>query len=123
MNLGLWILQALLAAVFFAAGMFHLLRPKAAFEADPNFAWTKTMSQGGIWAIGAAEVAGALGLTLPGLSGMFTGLVPLAALCLSLLMAGAVATHLRLKESPVPALMLSLLALLVFVGRGWVVGL
>ncbi|CAA9585133.1 MAG: hypothetical protein AVDCRST_MAG88-3825 [uncultured Thermomicrobiales bacterium] len=123
MNLSLWILQALLAAVFLATGMLHLLRPKAAFEADPNFTWTKTMSQSGIWAIGAAEVAGALGLILPGLSGMLTGLVPLAALCLGLLTARAVATHLRLKESIAPALTLSLLALMVFAGRQWVVAL
>lgn len=123
MNLGLWIVQTLLAAVFLAAGLLHLLRPKASFAADPRFAWTKVRSQRAIRAIGAAEVVGALGLILPGVTGRFPGLVPLAALCLALLMAGALVTHLRLKETIVPALTLGALALLVFVGRQWVVGL
>ena len=78
MNLGLWILQALLAVVFGAVGLTHLFRSKPAFDADPNFRWTRTMSQSSIKSIGAAELAGALGLVVPATSGVLMGLVPLA---------------------------------------------
>ena len=120
MNLGLWILQGLLAVVFGAVGLMHVVRSKTDFDADPNFRWTRTMSQPGIKSIGAAELAGALGLVVPAASGVLMGLVPLAALCLGVLMAGAAATHLRLKEPVAPTLVLSLLSLMVAVGRGWV---
>ena len=127
MNLGLWILQALLAVVFGAVGLTHLFRSKPAFDADPNFRWTRTMSQSSIKSIGAAELAGALagalGLVVPAAAGVVMGLVPLAALCLGVLMAGAAATHRRLKEPVAPTLVLSLLSLMVAVGRGWLVPL
>jgi uncharacterized membrane protein len=109
MNLGLWILQALLAVVFGAVGLTHLFRSKPAFDADPNFRWTRTMSQSSIKSIGAAELAGALGLVVPAAAGV--------------LMAGAAATHRRLKEPVAPTLVLSLLSLMVAVGRGWLVPL
>jgi uncharacterized membrane protein len=123
MNLGLWILQGLLAVVFGGVGLMHLIRSKTAFDADPNFRWTRTMSQSSIKSIGAAELAGALGLVVPAAAGVLMGLVPLAALCLGVLMAGAAATHRRLKEPVAPTLVLSLLSLMVAVGRGWLVPL
>ena len=123
MNLGLWILQGLLAVVFGAVGLTHLFRSKPAFDADPNFRWTRTMSQSSIKSIGAAELAGALGLVVPAAAGVLMGFVPLAALCLGVLMAGAAATHRRLKEPVAPTLALSLLSLMVAVGRGWLVPL
>ena len=58
MNFGLWILQALLAVVFGAVGLMHLVRSKTAFDADPHFRWTRAMSQSSIKSIGAAELAG-----------------------------------------------------------------
>ncbi len=103
MNLGLWISQGLLAVVFGAVGLMHLVRSKTAFDADPNFRWTRPMSWTSIKSIGAAELAGALGL--------------------GVLMAGAAATHRRLEEPVAPTLVLGLLALMVAVGRGWLVPL
>ncbi len=81
------------------------------------------MSQSSIKSIGAAELAGALGLVVPATSGVLMGLVPLAALCLGVLMAGAAATHRRLKEPVAPTLVLSLLSMMVAFGRGWLVPL
>jgi hypothetical protein len=109
--------------VFGAVGLIHLVRSKTAFDADPNFRWTRAMSQSSIKSIGAAELAGALGLVVPAAAGVVMGLVPLAALCLGALMAGAAATHRRLKEPVAPTLVLSLLSLMVAVGRGWLVPL
>ena len=123
MNFGLWILQGLLAVVFGSVGLTHLVRSKPAFDADPNFRWTRTMSQSSIKSIGAAELAGALGLVAPAAAGVVMGLVPLAALCLGMLMAGAAATHRRLQEPVAPTLVLSLLSMMVAFGRGWLVPL
>jgi len=50
--------------------------------------------------IGLAEMAGAFGITLPLWSGAVPGLATLAALGLTLIMLGAMYTHLRRKEFP-----------------------
>ena len=101
----------------------HLLRSKADLAANPSMAWTAGFDGRSIRLIGLAEVAGAVGLILPGLLNIYPLLVPVAALGLGLLMAGAVATHLRLGDAFAPSLVLSLLSLVVFVGRGWFVRL
>lgn len=58
-----------------------------------------------------AEVLGAIGLVVPPLVGILPVLSPIAGIALAVLMAGAVATHLRRKETPTPALVLAILAL------------
>ena len=123
MNVALWILQSVLAVVFGAVGLMHLVRSKAAFDADPNFRWTRTMSETTIKSIGVAELAGALGLVVPAAVGFLLGLVPLAALCLGVLMAGAAATHRRLNAPVAPTVLLGLLSLTVAVSRVWLVSL
>ena len=69
--------------------------------------------------IGVAEVLGALGLILPGLLRIRTGLTPLAALCLTPIMIGA--TVISLSSGPAaPALIpatVGILAALVAFGR------
>lgn len=65
--------------------------------------------------IGAAEVAGALGLVLPGAPTITTRLVPTAAFGLAIIMLGAIVTHARRGELPSIAVNLVLLALAVFV--------
>lgn len=121
MDIVLWTVQGLLAAVFLGSGVMHLTRPKEVLAANPTFAWTKNVDQRGIHLIGAAEVAGAVGLILPGALNIAPALVAWAGLGLALLMAGAVYTHLRLRDAFAPALLLGLLSLFVFVGRQWVV--
>lgn len=119
MNTVLWTLQGLLAVAFLGVGLTHLLRSKEALAANPQMAWTARFDQRSIRLIGLAEVAGALGLVLPGLLNVLPVLVPWAALGLGLLMAGAVATHLRLRDAFAPSLVLCVLSLVVFIGRGW----
>ena len=123
MNIALWTLQGVLAAVFFAAGLMHFVRSKTQLSADPTMSWARSASQSTIWLIGLAQLAGAVGLLLPALLGILPGLVPLAGLGLALLMAGAVFTHLRLRQSFIPALVFGLLSLMVFVGRQWMIPL
>ncbi|PYE49498.1 DoxX family protein [Deinococcus yavapaiensis] len=115
MHIVLWVLQVLLALAFLASGLAKLSKPK-----NPAMAWTADFDPSAIRLIGAAEVLGGLGLILPAALGVLTWLTPVAALALAALMLGAVSVHLRRRETPVPALVLALLALLVFAGRFWV---
>jgi len=79
----LWILQGLLAALFLYAGGFKLLMPTA------DLARLASMNGPFLKCIGFFEVLGALGLILPGLLHVRTGLVPLAAAGLVVIMTGA----------------------------------
>lgn len=122
MNVMLWVLQILLALVFLAAGLMKLARPQPQ-PMPPAMAWTEDFSPGSIRLIGLAEVLGGLGLFLPAVLGTLPQLTGIAALALTVLMLGGMMTHLRRHEPVVPALVLAILALLVFVGRLWIVPL
>jgi hypothetical protein len=80
----LWVLQALLAALFLFAGGMKLVSPIAAM--------TQQVPLPGPFLrfIGVAEVLGGLGLILPGLLRIRPGLTPLAAAGLVIIMSGAV---------------------------------
>src|SRR5271165_1944553 len=89
MNRTLWIVQALLAALFlFAGGMKLVLPIQSMTQQIPLPGWFLRF-------IGVAEVLGAIGLILPGLLRVRPGLTPLAAAALSLIMVGAVVVTLR----------------------------
>jgi len=118
MNVVLWIIAGLLAVAFLAAGAMKLIKPKDELAAS-GMGWASDFSGPTIKVIGALEVLAALGLILPGLLDISPVLVPLAALGLVLLMAGAAVTHARRKETQmiVVNLALSVLAIVVVVGR------
>jgi uncharacterized membrane protein YphA (DoxX/SURF4 family) len=114
METALWIVQALLAAIFLVTGVTKLSVPRRRLAAGP-MRWAAEVTDARFHTIGLLEVLGAAGLILPGVLGIATILTPLAAVGLSLTMVGAIATHVRfgeLKRLPVPIV---LLALTVFV--------
>lgn len=115
MNAVVWIAAGLLAAVFLMAGAMKLARSKAQLAANPSMGWAADFPPGILKLIGAAEVAGALGLVLPGAVGVATWLVPAAAIGLGVVMVGAVITHGRRREYPNVVINLVLLAIAVFV--------
>jgi hypothetical protein len=93
----LWVVQALLAALFLFAGGVKLLLPAEALRGP------FPLPVAFLRFIGLAEALGALGLILPGLTRIRTGLTPLAAAGLVIIMAGA--TTLTMASSGVlPAL-------------------
>lgn len=114
MNVAVWIVSGVLAVIFLLAGVMKLAVPKPKLVAGSQ-KWAKDFPPGLIKFIGACEVLGAVGLILPGLLGVATWLVPAAAIGLALMMVGAALTHLRLKEYPLIAANLVLLAAAVFV--------
>lgn len=121
MNVFLWIVAGLAAAAFLMTGAMKLSQGKKVEE--KGMAWAKHYSDRGIRGIGTAEVAGALGIILPGVTGIATWLVPTAAIGLVVVMAGAVRRHVMDGEGLkglMPALVSGVLALIVAVGRIWI---
>ncbi|WP_100448710.1 DoxX family protein [Glycomyces xiaoerkulensis] len=98
MNVFLWILQIVLAAMFLMAGVMKLAQPREKLLGSmPVF---ETYSPGTIKFIGIAEIAAAAGLILPPLIGLASVLAPLAALGIVVLMILAAMAHGRRKETP-----------------------
>lgn len=115
MNVVVWIVSGLLAAVFLASGATKLTRPKDKLIANPQMGWAAPFPSGLLKFIGAAEVTGALGLILPGAFDIAPWLVPTAAIGLAVIMLGAIITHARRSEFQNVAVNVVLLALAVFV--------
>jgi hypothetical protein len=116
MNLSLWIIAGLLAAVFLV-GSAKLFVPKEKLATMPGGGWVEDFSAGTVKAIGALEFLAAVGLILPAALDIAPVLVPLAALGGALLMVGAIITRLRRHEAAVVA-DLAYLAMAVFVAWG-----
>ena len=118
MNITLWIIAAVLALVFLAAGSMKLTQPKAKLAASGQ-GWVESVSPGAIKAIGAAEILGGLGLILPAFLNFAPVLVPLAATALFMLLVGAAITHGRRNEIPnlVVNAVLGVLAVILAVTR------
>ncbi len=116
MNIALWVVQGLVAALFLLAGSMKL------------FAYEKYKVQGGQNApsrglaafIGTSELAGAIGLVLPWATGVVPILTPIAAFALALVMVLAVGHHIQHKDPPSKAalpVVLLVLTLLIGLGR------
>jgi uncharacterized membrane protein YphA (DoxX/SURF4 family) len=116
MDVVLWIVAGVLALAFLAAGLTKLTQPKEKLRA--TMAWVEDFSPGVIKGIGAVEVLAAIGLILPAALDVVPVLVPLAAVGLVVLMAGAAITHARHKEFPIIAINLVLLVLAAVVVWG-----
>lgn len=97
MNVVLWIVTALLAAVFLVAGAMKMTRPKQAL-ADRGLAWVESFPATAVKVIGALEVLAAIGLVVPPMVGVAAALSPAAAAGIILLMIGAAVTHQRRHE-------------------------
>jgi len=108
-------MQGLVALAMLGAGAFKLVTPR--LKLAEKMKWAATWSDGNVKLLGLAEVLGAVGLIAPGLTGILPILTPIAAVCLAILMTGAIKTHLDLKEPPTPAVVLDLLCVLIAVGR------
>src|SRR5262245_36393931 len=109
----LWILQGLLALLFLFAGVMKFIMPVE----QMNNGSPVQLSGLFLHFVGVCEILGALGLVFPGLLGIKPGLTPLAAVCLAILMLGAVVIPL-IGGTVTPALFPLVVGLLVvFVAR------
>jgi uncharacterized membrane protein YphA (DoxX/SURF4 family) len=117
MNIALWIIAGLLVVAFLASGAMKLIQPKEKLAAR-GWEWVEDFGGGAVRAIGTLEVLAAVGLILPAALGIAPVLVPLAAIGLVVLMAGAIITHLRRHEAQPIVVNLALIALAVLVAWG-----
>ncbi len=95
-------------------------------RAMPNMGWMESFSPVQVRLIGLVELAGALGVLLPGLVGIAPWVVPLAASGLALTMLGAYSTHMQRNDPPqarIAPLLLGTMCITVAVGRYWIVPL
>jgi uncharacterized membrane protein len=121
MNIVLWVLQALLALVFLGVGVSHVFRFDT-IKKQPRLKWVMALPRGLLTFIGIAEIAGALGLVLPALTGILPWLTPLAATGLAVMMVLAAGFHASRREYPSIPGNLILFALAAFVAYGrWAV--
>jgi uncharacterized membrane protein YphA (DoxX/SURF4 family) len=117
MNVALWIIAALLALAFLAAGVMKLTQSKEKL-ATSGMRWTEDYNAPTIRTIGVLELLAALGLILPAALNVVPVLVPMAALGLVVIMLGAAYTHARRKEFPMIFGNVVLLALAAFEAWG-----
>lgn len=117
MNIALWIIAGLLAGAFLAGGVMKLIRAREELVAS-GFRAFEDFDAGTVKVIGALEVLAAVGLVLPAAIDVAPVLVPLAAVGLALLMAGATITHLRRHEGQAVVVTVALLVLAVLVAWG-----
>jgi len=117
MNVFLWILQIVLAAMFALAGVQKSTQPKE--KLVTRLPWVEDFSAGTVRLIGIVELLGAIGLVLPAAVDIVPVPTPLAATGLAIVMALAVNTHRRRHEPSGMALTAALLvaALVVAWGR------
>jgi hypothetical protein len=115
MNTALWIAQGFVALVVALTGSAKLAVPRE--QLARHMHWAAGWPRERIKLLGFAEVAGAVGLIAPTAIGIAPMLTPIAALCLAVLMVGAVQTHRRLGESFVPAVAIGVLSVGIAAGR------
>jgi hypothetical protein len=117
-NTLLWIVTWLLAALFLFAGANKVFISREKLAKAPGGGWVLDFSPRTLRIIGTLEMLAAAGLILPAVLDIAPVLVPLAAVGLALVMAGAIITHLRRHEKVTPVVNLLYLALAVFVAWG-----
>jgi uncharacterized membrane protein YphA (DoxX/SURF4 family) len=122
MNVALWVVQGLLAIVFFGTGFTKLRDDRLTYAQArrPMTSFAEDLSDRTFKTLGVLEVLGAIGLVLPRLTGIAPVLTPLAALGFVGLMIGAMVLHRRRNEPQLIGFNVVLLLLAAFVawGRG-----
>lgn len=110
MNALLWVLQVLLAAAFLAHGLLVLMPP-------PDIAAQMLMSLSrSFWVfLGVAEIAAAIGLTLPGLTRVMPFFVSWAAVGVMIVMVSATGYHIVRGENSSAVITFILLIMATYV--------
>jgi len=111
MTRALWIIQILLALVFLFAGGTKLVMSVA----EMNAGGAMPLPGPFLRFIGVAEIAGALGLILPGALHIRPGLTPLAAAGLTIIMIGATVITAMTMSATIALLPFTVLLLTVLV--------
>jgi len=116
LNVALWVVQVLLAALYGAAGFMKSTMPIAALAAMMK--WPALVPGELVRFIGVAELAGAVGIILPAAFRVVPGLTIAAAIGLALIQVLAIPFHVYHGESEMLPVNIVLLALALFVVWG-----
>ncbi len=116
MNIVIWIVQGLLAAMFLMAGIMKSTQPKE--KLSKNMGWVNDVSASNVKLIGISQILAAIGLVLPQVTGILPWLTPLAAIGLVLTMIGAIILHVKRNENSSIGINIVLLLLAAFVAYG-----
>lgn len=92
-----WLLQIALAAIYLVVGSLKLSRPRD--QVVIQLGWAADLQPATIRAIGWVEVLGAVGLIVPATAGLAPILTPMTAVGLCALQLGALALHVRRRET------------------------
>jgi hypothetical protein len=118
MNLSLWIVAGLLAAVLLVSTSKMFVPREKMASMGHAAEWVLDFSPAALRTIGALELLAAAGLILPAVLDIAPILVPVTATCVALLFAGAVTMRLRRGEKATIVPDLVYLALAVFLAWG-----
>jgi hypothetical protein len=116
------VIQVVLS-LFAGGGLLKLATPYARYVKLPAQGWANDFKPEHVRLIGVLEVCAGVGMIVSLLLGSLTMLAPLAAVGIALVMAGAMATHLRRAEYVVMAGNLIWLGLALFFAYSKLVGL
>ncbi|MCO6004026.1 DoxX family protein [Actinoallomurus purpureus] len=92
----MWIVQAILAAMFAMSGLGKVLQSKDKLAG--KYPWMQDVSQSTVRFIGVTELLGAIGLIVPAATGIAPVLTPIAWTGLAVIVVLGAAMHIRRKE-------------------------
>jgi hypothetical protein len=118
LNLALWIVAGLLAAVLLVSTSKMIVPREKIAAVGHAGEWVLDFSPAALRAIGTLEILGAAGLILPAALDIAPILVPVTAVCVALLFTGAATMRLRRGEKATITPDLVYLALAAFVAWG-----
>jgi hypothetical protein len=118
MNLSLWIVAGLLAAVLLVSSSKMFVPREKMASMGHAAEWALDFSPAALRTIGALELLAAAGLILPAVLDLAPILVPVTATCVALLFTGAVTMRLRRGEKATIVPDVVYLALAVFLAWG-----
>lgn len=91
-NIGLWVVQVLLAALYASAGYAKLTQPIAAL-ATMNMTWAPDLPELFVRFVGLMEILGAIGIILPAATRILPWLTPTAAVGFTIVQLSAIVLH------------------------------
>jgi hypothetical protein len=116
LNIGLWVTQSLLALTFVGTGVWKLAAPIPDLAA--KMPWMGQVSPGFLYMTAAFDILGGLGVLLPSVTRIRSGLTVLGALGCAALMASAIIFHISRGEAAKTPFNFLLVALSLFVAWG-----
>ncbi len=121
MNVLLWTLQVVLAAIFTASGLAKISRPKDRLIASGQTG-VAPFPMPVVRVTAFCELLGAIGILVPRLVGIAAFLTPVAAGGFAVVMVGAIASHAHLREPRNVAVTVAIFIVAVTVAVGRALG-